>query len=96
MNTRGVDEGISVSASGITIRDLSVEEFYFNGIHTRAELDVDRCTIRNVKIQNIGERHIKGSRDPSSRTKMSDGFIIERVWMLQTKPHSGHADTSPD
>lgn len=96
MNTRGVDEGISVNASGITIRDLSVAEFYFNGIHTRAELNVDRCTISNVKTLNIGERHIKGSRDANSQTKMSDDFVIERVWMVQTKPRSGHPDTSPD
>ena len=96
MNTRGVDEGISVDADDITIRDLSLEEFYFNGIHTRAENDVDRCTISNVKIINIGERHIKGSRDPNSVAKMSDDCIIERVWMLQTKPRSGHPDTSVD
>lgn len=96
MNTRGVDEGISVSASGIKIRDLTLEEFYFNGIHTRAELDVDRCTISNVKTMNIGERHIKGSRDPGSQTKMSDDFVIERVLMVQTKARTGHSDTSPD
>lgn len=96
MNTRGVDEGISVGASGITIKDLSLEEFYFNGIHTRAELDVDRCTISNVKTLNIGERHIKGSRDAASQTKMSDDFVIERVWMLQTKARIGHPDTHPD
>jgi hypothetical protein len=96
MNSRGVDEGISVAASDVTIRDLSLEEFYFNGIHTRAELNVDRCIISNVKTVNIGERHIKGSRDASSATKTSDDFLIERVWMLQTKPRTGHADTSPD
>jgi hypothetical protein len=96
MNTRGVDEGVSVAANDITIRDLSLEEFYFNGIHTRAENDVDRCTISNVKTINIGERHIKGSRDPNSATKMSDDFTIERVWMLQTKPRNGHPDTSVD
>ncbi|HEY3235717.1 MAG TPA: hypothetical protein VGJ84_13450, partial [Polyangiaceae bacterium] len=45
MNTRGVDEGISVGADDVAIKDLTIQEFYYNGIHTRAENDADRTLI---------------------------------------------------
>ena len=96
MNTRGVDEGISVGADGITLQHLTLKDFYFNAIHIRAELDADNTLISNVKTWNIGERHIKGSRDPNSSTKVSDNTRIERVYMLQTQPRTGHPDTNPD
>ncbi|MBN1675781.1 MAG: hypothetical protein JXR37_32355 [Kiritimatiellae bacterium] len=96
MNARGVDEGISVGADDIAVRDLTLAEFYFNGIHTRAENDVDRTVISNVKTLNIGERHIKGSRDPNDSAKVSNDILIENCLMLQTKARSGHPDTNPD
>ena len=70
MNTRGVDEGISVGADGITLQHLTLKDFYFNAIHIRAELDADNTLISNVKTWNIGERHIKGSRDPNGRCRV--------------------------
>jgi hypothetical protein len=96
MNTRGVDEGISVGADAITIQHLTLKDFYYNAIHLRAENDVDSTVISNVKTWNIGERHIKGSRDPNSSTKVSENTLIEQVYMLQTQPRTGHPDTNPD
>jgi hypothetical protein len=96
MNTRGVDEGISIGADGITLQHLTLKDFYFNAIHIRAENDADNAIISNVKTWNIGERHIKGSRDPNSSTKVSDNTLIERVYMLQTQPRTGHPETNPD
>ncbi len=95
MNTRGVDEGISVGADDITIRDLTVRDFYYNGIHIRAESDADRTRVSNVKTVDIGERHIKGSRNPDTLETCDDG-VIENVHMLQTRPRTGHPDTDPN
>lgn len=96
MNSRGVNEGISVGADDVTIKDLTLKEFYFNAIHTRAENDVDRTLISNVKTWNIGEHHIKGSRHSRDISKVSDDIVIENVYMLQTKDRKGHPDTNPD
>lgn len=95
MNTRGIDEGVIVEADDVTVQDITISEFYYNGIHVRAESDADRTWIHDVKTLNIGERHIKGSRiaDPA---KVSDDLVIERVRMTQNKPRQGHADTSPN
>jgi hypothetical protein len=94
MNTDGVNEGISVGASDVVIRDLTVKDFYWNGIHTRAENDADRIVIANVRTWNMGERHIKGSRDPFDAYTMSDDILIENVHMLQTeeRDHRGSPD----
>jgi hypothetical protein len=94
MNAPGVNEGISVGADDVVIQDLTVKDFYWNGIHTRAENDVDRTVIANVRTWNIGERHIKGSRNPFDVYTMSDDILIESVHMLQTTPrdHRGNPD----
>jgi hypothetical protein len=91
MNTRGVDEGVVIEHDGIQVRDLTLQEFYFNAIHVRAESDADAFVISNVKTLNIGERHIKGSRDSNDASKVSDDGLIEKVYMVQT-----HEDTNPD
>jgi len=95
MNNHGVDEGITVGADDVTIRDLSVSQFYYNGLHTRAEDDVQRTLIANVETRDCGERHIKGSRDPNQEL-VSAGIIIEDVLMVQDMERSGHPDTDPD
>jgi hypothetical protein len=96
MNTHGVDEGISIAANDLTVRDLTVQDFYYNGIHCRAEDNADRYHIDNVKTVNIGERHIKGSRGPDGIADVSEDCIIEHVLMVQTIERSGHPDTDPD
>jgi hypothetical protein len=96
MNTAGVNEGISIAADNITVRDLTLQEFLYNAIHIRAENDADNTVISNVKTLNIGQRHIKGSRDPGSSTKISENTLIERVYMLQTKPRTNYTGLGPD
>ncbi len=94
MNNSGVNEGFSVGANDVVIRDLTVKDFYWNGIHTRAENNVDRTVISNVRTWNIGERHIKGSRNSFDAYTMSDDILIENVFMLQTvaRDHRGNPD----
>jgi hypothetical protein len=96
MNTRGVDEGISVGADSVTLQHVTLKDFYYNAIHIRAEADADHTVISHVKTWNIGERHIKGSRDPNRSTKVSDDTLIENIYMLQTQPRTGHSETNPD
>jgi len=95
MNTRGVDEGITVGADNVSISSLTLKDFYYNAIHIRAESDADNTIVSNVKTWNIGERHIKGSRD-SNPSHVADNALIENVYMLQTIPRAGHPDTGDD
>ncbi len=87
----GVREGLSVSADDVTVRDLSFKDFYYHGIHLRAENDADRYVISNVHTIDCGERHIKGSWN-SSPSYISQGGLIENVLMEQTKPLTNHND----
>lgn len=96
MNIQGVNEGIVVESDFVTIKDLTVKDFYWNGIHVRAENDADSTVIRNVKTWNIGERHIKGSRNAADFNGVSDNLLIENCYMLQTIPRTGHSETNPD
>ena len=89
-------EGIMIEADDITIRDLTIRDFYKHGLHIRAESDADRTVISNVKTVNIGERHVKGSRGQGNF--WADDVVIERLHMLQTekrKRRPGHP-ISPD
>jgi len=95
MNTRGVDEILIVNVDDVTIRDLTARDCYFNGIHIRGENQASGTLISNVKIIDIGERHIKGSGGGSA-SAISDDVVIEQVYMLQTQPRTGHPDTNPD
>ncbi|MBE3123787.1 MAG: hypothetical protein IMZ65_03200, partial [Planctomycetes bacterium] len=83
MNVNAVQEGIWVAADDITIMDLTVKEFYYNGIHIRGENDADRMWVYNVKIHDIGERHIKGSTNNLDANLIADDCLIEFVQMSQ-------------
>ncbi len=95
MNTHGVDEGITVGANNVTIENLTATQFYYNGLHTRAEDNVQNTLIQNVKVMDCGERMIKGSRDPSQEL-VSGGMVIQDVLLVQDMDRSGHTDTDPD
>ncbi|HUU21377.1 MAG TPA: PEP-CTERM sorting domain-containing protein [Phycisphaerae bacterium] len=98
MNTRrytSLDEGILVNTDNISIRDLTLKDYYFNAIHIRGENDADNCVISNVRTWDVGERHIKGSGGGSA-SAVSDNILIEGVHMIQTTPRSGHPDTNDD
>jgi len=98
MNTRrysSLDEGILVNTDDITIRDLTLKDYYFNAIHIRGENDADNCVISNVRTWNVGERHIKGSGGGSA-SAVSDNVLIQGVHMIQTIPRAGHPETNDD
>jgi len=87
-------EALNVNADDATIMDLTIKEFYHHGIHIRGENDVDRTLVHNVKTINCGERHIKGSSDTSSTTKICDDTVLEFVVMEQTKTLTSHTDNN--
>ncbi len=91
MNTRGVDEGITIGADKVTVSALTLKDFFYNALHLRGESDISAATISNVKTWNVGERHIKGSWD-RNLNHTCDNALIENVYMLQTEPR---LDTNP-
>ncbi|QEG36304.1 hypothetical protein Pr1d_36160 [Bythopirellula goksoeyrii] len=75
-----------VENEDITIRDLTVSESYWNGIQLRGETNrVNGTLISNVKIMNIGQRYIKGSKGSISDEMRN--VTIENSYLLQTKPY---------
>jgi len=85
MNTNASPtEIIDLHTDDVTIRDLTLKEAYYHGIHVRTEQDVDRTTVSNVKIVDCGERFIKGSG--AGLGYMSEDILIENCYLLQTKP----------
>ena len=86
MNVNAMQEGIWVAADDITIMDLTVKEFYYNGIHIRGENDADRMWVYNVKTHDIGERHIKGSTNNNDANLIANDCLIEFVQMSQDQP----------
>jgi len=87
MNTYGVNEGILVNTDNLTIRDLTLKDFYWNAIHIRGENDADNVLISNVKTWNIGQRHVKGSGG-GGPSAVSDNVVIENLYMLQDRPRA--------
>jgi hypothetical protein len=85
MNTNASPtEIIDLHTDDVTIRDLTLKEAYYHGIHVRTEQDVDRTTVSNVKIVDCGERFIKGSG--AGLGYVSEDILIENCYLLQTKP----------
>jgi hypothetical protein len=95
MNTNSeVREGIDISTDDVTVRDLSLKEFWNFAFHVRAENDADRYHIANVHTLNCGERQIKGSYNSATPQYRSDDCIIENVFMENNKIPSGHSDNN--
>jgi hypothetical protein len=53
-------EGFQLYADNITIKDLTVQEFYFHAIHFQS--GADGVHIQNVRCANNGDQQIKGAR----------------------------------
>jgi hypothetical protein len=85
-------EGLVLISDDVTVKDLTVRGFYWNGIHVQGESDCDRPIIRNVRIIDCGERYIKGSTNTSSASAVVDNLLIENVYMEQITALSGHPD----
>ena len=90
MNTfvSNLAEAMVVCADYVTIRDLSIAEWYWHGVHILGERGVDATRIINVKTRNIGERHVKGSTSFAPED-ICDDVLIERLYMEQTKVRTG-------
>jgi hypothetical protein len=85
-------EGITIISSNVTVKDLTVKGFYYNGIHVTGENNTDNPTIQNVKILDCGERYIKGSTNTGSSTAVVDNLLIENCYLEQITALSGHSD----
>lgn len=68
-------EGFNLQGDGITIRDLTVAEFWHHAIHFQP--GADNIHIDNVITRNNGQQHIKGARP-------NIGGIIENTLCEQT------------
>ena len=85
----GVTEGFWAAASGITLENVTIRDFWHHGIHICGTPYADNVVISNVKTLNCGERHVKGS----SGLGISDNVLIDNLWMEQTEaylPRPGH------
>jgi len=85
-------EGLVVGGDDVTIEDMTIQGFYYSGIHIQGENDADRTVVRNVKVFDCGERYIKCSTDLGSATKIAEDVLIENVYMEQTQALAGHPD----
>lgn len=68
-------EGFAIYGDDVTIKDLTVEEFFFHAIHFQS--GADRITLSNVVTRNNGQQHIKGA-------KYNTGGLIENCLCEQT------------
>jgi len=80
-------EGIQIFAPDVTVRDLTLTEFYWHALHFQN--GADRAHVINVRTLNIGEQHIKGVR-------YTNGGIIEHCLLQQTKTRINDGVARPD
>jgi len=81
----GAKEIFNLRASGITIRDITIRDCFWNGIQVRGQPEIDDISIINVKSIDIGQRHIKASGFGKTPNRQSRNLLIERCHMVQTK-----------
>jgi hypothetical protein len=67
MNERKVGVAISVSASDITIADLTVGDVGYHGIQIRGEKGASRVVVHGVRIVDTGQQLLKGSVSRNGR-----------------------------
>jgi hypothetical protein len=81
-------EGFQLYGDNITIKDLTVQEFYFHAIHFQP--GADGVHIQNVRCANNGEQQIKGAR-------YNNGGLIENTLceLTYVRTNDGGA-TRPD
>ncbi|WP_169978982.1 right-handed parallel beta-helix repeat-containing protein [Tautonia rosea] len=67
MNERQVGVALSLSASRITLADITVGNVGFHGIQVRGEKRADHCMFHNVRVINTGQQLLKGSMGSDGR-----------------------------
>ncbi|KPK86444.1 MAG: hypothetical protein AMJ81_01340 [Phycisphaerae bacterium SM23_33] len=85
MNTdSGVTYGIRVAADGVRLHDLTIRDFWGNGILIGDTSSyANDLIISNVKTLDCGRRHVMGYAD----SRVSYGVLIENLWMEQTQEY---------
>src|SRR5207237_343520 len=61
ISEKEVGVAISVSATDVTIADLTAGEVGFHGIQVRGERGASRVAIHNVRLVDTGQQLLKGS-----------------------------------
>jgi len=83
----GARTAIEIYTFYVTIKDLTVSECYWHGIHFQNNANLAR--VSNVCTLNIGEHHMKGVRYTSSG-------VLEHCLFLQTKVRENDGVARPD
>ncbi|MFP4356585.1 MAG: right-handed parallel beta-helix repeat-containing protein [Phycisphaerae bacterium] len=97
-NKSGVLEGFWAAADGVQLRDLTIRDFYYHGVHISGEGAgdlADNVVLSNLRVQNCGERYVKLGQGPD----MSENVLIEDSYFLQTEPYAprpGHPVSETD
>jgi hypothetical protein len=65
---------ISVSASKVTVADLTISQVGFHGVQVRGELGVSGVQVHHVHIQDCGQQLIKGSTARGAKPSR-DGLV---------------------
>ncbi len=87
----GLNNLVQLAASGITIKDLTVQDVNQNGIQIHGENGITSANIINVHTLNIGERHIKGSG-----RYIDQNVLVQNCLLEQTIVRSGYAVSGYD
>jgi hypothetical protein len=88
MTEKRVGVAISVSASDVTVADVTVGWVGFHGIQVRGERGASRVVIHNVHIVDTGQQLIKGSTD-GGREHADQGLIA-----CSTLEYTDHAPSN--
>ncbi len=75
-NQYGVREAFQLYGAGQTIRDLTIEGFFYHALHFQP--GSSSAHVYNVRTLNIGEQHMKGAGYHS-------GGVVEYCYMNQTE-----------
>ena len=95
MCTSGVNEGICMNTNYLTIKDLTLKDFYYHAVHVRGENQASHGLISNVKTWNIGEHHLKVSGGGGS-SAIADDWVVEDCYLLQDQPRCASHEAGPN
>ena len=76
----GVLEGFWTAGNDIELHDLTIRDFWHHGVHVSNDQAsgnlADNIVLSNIKIQNCGERYIKGSGTGTSSNVLVDEVVV--------------------
>lgn len=70
-----VGVALSISASGITVADLTVRSVGNHAVQVRGERGASRFTLHNARLLDTGEQLLKGSTDVRKQVYADDGVV---------------------